>query len=60
MVFKVIGFLLGQAFFYPKAFYIGKVINRVGQYNYLWVLFEEGGTGRAKSERIFGLINGGG
>ena len=28
-------------------------INRVKQYNYLGVLFEEEGTGRAKSERIF-------
>ena len=28
-------------------------ISRVRQYKYLGVLFEEGGTGRAKSERIF-------
>ena len=30
-----------------------KEIKRVKQYNYLGVLFEEVGTGRAKSERIF-------
>ena len=28
-------------------------LNRVKQYNYLGVLFEEWGTGRANSERIF-------
>ena len=30
-----------------------KVINQINQNNYLRVLFEEGGTGRAKAESIF-------
>ena len=36
-----------------------KVINRVNQFNCLGLLYEEGGTRSAISERILGLIDGG-